>query len=147
MHLQGADTRRQLDDALEIGGLEPLHERMHTQPQLQIEHQIAIFDEKIFVTRASINDGGRRVPSRQTRHDRRIDRRSVRGVHDARDARDGDSRRRRLQRIDQRLLSLLGPQRLGRRHASEAHAIIRAQLAELPQFGLDDGRRADETAQ
>jgi hypothetical protein len=70
VHLQRADTGRQFDDAGRFRLLEPRHQRMHPQPQLEIEDRRPVFDQQIFVAGPPI-DHGRRGAARGRRFQQR----------------------------------------------------------------------------
>src|SRR6185369_8457610 len=61
MYLQRANARREIDDAVDRGRLEPLHQRVGAKAQVEIEHQWAVLDEQILIATWSIRhlDGAR----------------------------------------------------------------------------------------
>src|SRR4051812_43244516 len=54
MNLKRANARRQFQYAFDVLRLQPLHECVHAKAQLEVEYEIAVFDQKIFVTGLAI---------------------------------------------------------------------------------------------
>ena len=56
MHLQRADTGGDIDDPGQRQRLKLEHQRMDAQPQFEIEHDRAVFDQQVPVALAAIAD-------------------------------------------------------------------------------------------
>ena len=63
MNLKRADAGRQVDNAAKLTGigsaLNGKHQGMCTQPEVEIEHDRAVFNQHITVARLPVNDSGR----------------------------------------------------------------------------------------
>lgn len=135
--MQRADAGREVEDAKHGIGLQPRHQRVHTEAQVEVEHQRAIFDEQVLVAGAAVDDRHRVVglgDALQHRFGERIGSGRERGRGLRGKAGDGVILRR---------FHALG---LRLAQSPEAHGVAGTQLAHLPQLGLHDGRRADEAA-
>ncbi len=121
---------------VDLERLQSRHQRMDTQPKLEIEYQRAVFDQQIVVAGPAIDDARPTGRFRQLGEDRILDADLA-----GRACQDGAERR------DHGFLRRLGRHGGGRRDALEAHAVTGPELAQLPEIGLDDGGRADEAAE
>ena len=56
--LQRTHAGRKLDDALRRMRLEPFHEQMRAETQLEIQHERAVFDQQKFIARLPVDHAG-----------------------------------------------------------------------------------------
>ncbi len=111
-----------------VGFLQPAHERVHPQAQLQIQHQRSVFHQHVFIAGAPIHHVGSGMSSRQGRNNG--------GIGAVELSRGGPRRISpnllRIQGVDHPLLRKLAMQRFIRGQAPKANAVVRSKLAEFP---------------
>ena len=142
VHLEAAHARGQFQDAGHRLVFKVFHQRVHAQPQGQIQHVVAVLDQDVFVAGLAVGDARHMAVRVQLGdHGGGGERRIGRVVEIRR------HRRHRRQLFDSRVLGLFQRQGLGEGDGREADAVAGLELAHFPQLRLGDGHRADETAQ
>ena len=145
VNLQRADAGREVDDAGKLVALEPLHERVRAEAQREVEHERAVFDQQILVARAAVAHFDPVLRGREVKHDRRRDLRRRGEGGGGLEA--GRLRIRGKRVFNAGILRALHFHRLRVGERDEAHGVAGLELAHLPELGLHDGHRADETAE
>ena len=140
--LQRAHTGGEFLQATQRLGLERFHQQMHAQAQCQIQHVVAIFQQDVGIAGLAIHRTWAAAFSRQL------------GQYGGGNGGVRLQRRRwqchradRRQSLDAAQLRLLQALRLLEADGVKAQRVAGLDLADLPQLGLGDGHRADETAE
>jgi hypothetical protein len=135
VHLQRTDSRRQIDDPREFLLLQPFVNHMRLEAQLEVEVMRTEFDQDVAVAGAPDNDGV--VAFAETVQDGRWQMEDVGcWIRKILDVAVEESRHREA--------LVAGP---GVVDGDEGDAVARAELAKLPQLGIDHHHRADEAAE
>ena len=143
VHLQGPDARRQIEDAVQATLAYPLHQGVHPQSKLQIEHRLPVLDEKVPVACAAIHHPGAVTSGGSVS---RIGPKRRRAGGHARH-RPPSGRRRVAQLVDGRLVCEVQRPRLVRGEPLESNPIVRPQLSQFPEFCGYEGGGTHEAAQ
>src|SRR3954453_3102628 len=146
MDLQGTEAGREIENTLQPsrvdGSLQPFHKGVRAKTQIEIEFGWPVFDQQILVPSLPVHKlylSAALGDSVEQGFDRAF------GTLPGFECFGNTLRATKI--ANGGVLKFFLRKRLLNGHAAKPHGIAWLKLAQLPQFGLNDGRGADKTAQ